>query len=97
MWFLRYFLDDATYSARDFYPDDELGTHCWEVMGWMWNQKIQSFNSVGVVTYGGKHSAASVQYSLIDEATTKSQVKSNLDGWYAEIQTNIDAINSEMD
>ena len=92
MWFLRYYLDDATYSARDFYPDDELGTHCWEVMGWMWNQKIQSFNSVGVITYGGKHSAASVQYSLIDEATTKGQLKSNLESWYAEVQSNIDAI-----
>lgn len=97
MWFLRYFLDDATYSARDFYPDDKLGTHCWEVMGWMWNQKIQSFNSVGVVTYGGKHSAASVQYSLIDEATTIGMVASNLESWHSEIQANIDAINSEMD
>lgn len=97
MWFLRYFLDDATYSARDFYPDDKLGTHCWEVMGWMWNQKIQSYNSVGVITYGGKHNAASVQYDLIDAATTKSQLKSNLDGWYAEIQANIEAINTEMD
>ena len=96
MWFLRYFLDDATYSARDFYPDDTLGTHCWEVMGWMWNQKIQSFNSVGVLTYGGKHSAATVQYSLIDEATTKAQVASNLESWYSEIQANIDAINNEM-
>ena len=93
MWFLRYFLDDATYSARDFYPSEE----CWEVMGWMWNQKIQSFNSVGVVTYGGKHSAATIQYSLIDEATTKSQVASNLESWYAELQANIDQIKTEMD
>jgi len=97
MWFLRYFLDDYTYSARDFYPDDELGTHCWDVMSWMWNQKIQSYNSVGVVCYGGKHNAWSIQYSLIDEATTRGQVQSNLESWYTEIQTNIEAINSEMD
>ena len=96
MWFLRYYLDDSTYSARDFYPDDQLGTHCWEVMGWMWNQKIQSFNSVGVVTYGGKHSAATIQYSLIDEAATKAAVKTNLDKWYAEIDANITAIVNEL-
>ena len=95
MWYLRYYLDDATNSARDFYPDDELGTHCWEVMGWMWNQKIQSYNSVGVIAYGGKYSPASLQYSLIDEAATKAQLKSNLENWYVEIQSNIDAINNE--
>ena len=93
MWFLRYFLDDSNYSARDFYPSEE----CWEVMGWMWNQKIQSYNSVGVITYGGKHTAWSVQYNLIDEAATKAQLKANLEEWHSEIQTNIDAINSEMD
>ena len=97
MWFLRYYLDDATYSARDFYPDDKLGTHCWDVMGWMWNQKIQSFNSVGVVTYGGKHSAATIQYSLIDMATTEAQVAANLDSWYAELDANINQIKTEMD
>lgn len=93
MWFLRYFLDDSTYSARDFYPQEE----CWEVMGWMWNQKIQSFNSVGVLTYGGKHSAATIQYSLIDEATTTAQVASNLDSWYAELEANINQIKTEME
>ncbi len=93
MWFLRYFLDDATYSARDFYPSEE----CWEVMGWMWNQKIQSYNSVGVVTYGGKNTAWTIQYYVIDEATTKTQVQPNLESFYAEIQTNIDQINTEMD
>ena len=93
MWFLRYYLDDATYSARDFYPTEE----CWEVMGWMWNQKIQSFNSVGVVTYGGKHSAAAIQYTLIDGAATKSAVAANLEEWYAELQANIDQIKTEMD
>ena len=93
MWFLRYYLDDATYADRSYYPNEQ----CWEVMGWMWNQKIQSFNSVGVITYGGKHSAASVQYNLIDEAADKGQVSSNLEAWYTEIQTNIDAINTEMD
>ncbi len=93
MWFLRYYLDDSAYGSKDFYPSDE----CWEVMQWMSNQKIQSYNSVGVVSYGGKYNAWSIQYSVIDEATTRAQVASNLESWYAEIQTNIDAINSEMD
>ncbi len=93
MWFLRYYLDDKAYGSADFYPSKE----CWEVMEWMSGQKIQSYNSVGVVSYGGKYNAWSIQYSVIDEATTKSQVKSNLDSWYSEIQTNIDQINSEME
>ena len=93
MWYLRYYLDDSAYGDADFYPTEE----CWEVMQWMSNQKIQSYNSVGVVSYGGKYNAWSIQYSIIDEATTRSQVASNLESWHAEIQTNIDAINSEME
>ena len=92
MWWLRYHLDDSKYSARDFYPLEE----CWEVMGWMWNQKVQSFNSVGVITYGGKYSSDPIQYDLIDMAATKAAVKTNLDKWYAEIDLNINAILSEL-
>ena len=92
MWWLRYHLDDSKYSARDFYPKEE----CWEVMGWMWNQKVQSYNSVGVVCYGGKYNAWSIQYSVIDEATTKAAVKTNLDKWYAELDANIETIENEL-
>ena len=92
MWYLRYFLDDSAYSSRDFFGNEE----CWEVMEWVWNQKVQSFNSVGVLTYGGKYSAATIQYDLIDMATTKAAVKTNLDKWYAELDTNIYAIEHEM-
>ena len=92
MWWLRYHLDDSKYSARDFYPKEE----CWEVMGWMWNQKVQSYNSVGVVCYGGKYTAWSIQYSVIDEATTKAAVKTNLDKWYAELDANITTIENEL-
>ena len=92
MWWLRYHLDDSTYSARDFYANEES----WEVMGWMWNQKVQSFNSVGVLTYGGKYSAATIQYDLIDMAATKAAVKTNLDKWYAELDANINAILNEL-
>lgn len=92
MWFLRYFLDDYNCSSRDFYPQDE----CWEIMSWMWNQKIQSFNSVGVLAYGGKWSAASIQYTVIDEAATRAAVKTNLESWHAELQTNIDKILTEL-
>ena len=92
MWFLRYFLDDYNCSSRDFYPQDE----CWEIMSWMWNQKIQSFNSVGVLAYGGKHSAASIQYSVIDEAATLAAVKTNLESWKSELDTNIEKILTEL-
>ena len=92
MWWLRYHLDDSKYSARDFYANEES----WEVMGWMWNQKVQSYNSVGVVCYGGKYNAWSIQYDVIDGATTKAQVKTNLDKWYAEIDANIETILNEL-
>ena len=92
MWYLRYYLDDSNYGERDFYPTEE----CWEVMGWMSNQKVQSYNSVGVVCYGGKYTAWSIQYSVIDEATTKAAVKTNLDKWYAELDANIETIENEL-
>ena len=92
MWYLRYNLDDTQYSERDFYSKEE----CWEVMGWMSNQKVQSYNSVGVVCYGGKYNAWSIQYSVIDEATTKAAVKTNLDKWYAELDANIETIENEL-
>ena len=92
MWWLRYHLDDTKYSSRDFYPKEE----CWELMSWMWNQKVQSYNSVGVVCYGGKYTAWSIQYSVIDEATTKAAVKTNLDKWYAELDANITTIENEL-
>ena len=92
MWWLRYHLDDATYSSRDFYANEES----WEVMGWMWNQKVQSYNSVGVISYGGKYDAWSIQYSVIDMSTTKAAIKTNLDSWYAEIDANIHTIENEL-
>ena len=92
MWWLRYHLDDAAYSSRDFYANEES----WEVMGWMWNQKVQSYNSVGVISYGGKYDAWSIQYSVIDEATTKAAIKTNLDKWHAELDANITAIENEL-
>ena len=92
MWYLRYNLDDTHYGERDIYSKEE----CWEVMGWMSNQKVQSYNSVGVVCYGGKYNAWSIQYDVIDGATTKAQVKTNLDKWYAEIDANIETIVNEL-
>ena len=91
-WWLRYYLDDAHYTDRDFYPNEQ----CWEVLNWMYNQPIQSYNSVGVVTYGGKYTPWSIQYTLIDEAATRAQVKANLDAWYAEIENNITTIENEL-
>ena len=91
-WYLRYFLDDYHYSSRDFYPTDE----CWEVMKWMWDQEIQSYNSVGVLTYGGEYDAYSIQYSVVDEADTKAKLKSNLEQWKGVLDTNINKIENEL-
>ena len=91
-WYLRYFLDDYNYSSRDFYPKDE----CWEVMKWMWDQTIQSYNSVGVLTYGGEYDAYRIQYTLVDEADTKAKLKSNLESWSSVLEANINKIENEL-
>ena len=91
-WYLRYFLDDYNYSARDFYPKSE----CWEVMKWMWDQTIQSYNSVGVLTYGGEYNAYSIQYSLVDEADTTGKLKANLESWIGVLDANIKKIENEL-
>ena len=92
MWWLRYYLDDAHYTSRDFYPNEQ----CWEVMDWMYEQSIQSYNSVGVVCYGGMYTAWSIQYDIIDCSPTKAAVKTNLDSWYAAIDANIHNIMNEL-
>ena len=91
-WYLRYYLDDKNYRDPTIYNKNE----CWEVMDWMWEQDIQSFNSIGVLTYGGEYSAASIQYNLIDEADSKAKLKSNLDSWYSVLNANIEKIENEL-
>ena len=95
-WYLRYYLDDSNNAnmRATFYPADK--PECWEVMNWMWNQTIQSYNSVGVLTYGGEHTAYTIQYSLVDEADTKAKMKSNLDQWDAVLEANIKKIENEL-
>ena len=79
-WYLRYYLDDANNPLmEDVYPTDH--PECWEIMNWMWEQPIQSYNSVGTITFGGDHTAYTIQYTLLDEADTKAHVKTNLDMW----------------
>ena len=92
MWYLRYYLDDTAYGDPTFYANNES----WEVMQWMSKQKIQSYNSVGVISYGGKYNAWTIQYSVIDEAPTKTAIQTNLHSWYAEIDTNINSILNEL-
>ncbi len=91
MWWLRFYLDDAYYD-RDLLANEQ----CWEVLQWMSEQKIQSYNSVGVIAYGGKYNPWSIQYSVIDEAATKAAIQTNLHSWHAEIEQNINAIESEL-
>ena len=87
-WYLRYYLDDYHYSARDFYPKDE----CWEVMKWMWDQQIQSYNSVGVLTYKGEHTAYTIQFDLVDNADTKAKLNAGLEKWEGILENNINDI-----
>ena len=90
-WFLRFYLDDKAYASNDFYPKDE----CWDLIDWMWEQEVQSFNSIGVLTYGGDYGMASIQYNLLDEADSKAKVKSNIDAWYSVFEANINKILNE--
>ena len=93
-WYLCYYLDDMynTNMKKSFYSNNQS----WEVMKWMWNQKIQSYNSVGILTYGGEHTAYTIQYSLIDETKTdKSKMTAQLDSWYATLGANIKKIEAE--
>jgi len=95
-YYILYYLDDSNNPdmLKDFYPTDH--PECWEVMNWMWDQTIQSYNSVGVLTYGGEYTAYSIQYSLVDEATDKSKMKSNLDTWISVLDANIKKIETEL-
>ena len=91
-WYLRYFLDDYHYSARDFYPKDE----CWEVMKWMWDQPIQSYNSVGVLTYNGEYDAYTIQFDLVDNADTKAKLNAGIEKWDGILSANIKKIENEF-
>ena len=96
-WYLRYYLDEFNIpEVREKFFDPKH-PESWEVMNWMWNQKIQSYNSVGVLTYGGEYDAYSIQYSLLDEADTKAKIKSNLESWVSVIESNINKIVKEME
>ena len=52
-WYLRYYLDDFNidFVRDDFYDPDH--PECYEIIEWMWNQEIQSYNAFGVLKYGG--------------------------------------------
>ena len=89
-WFLRYWLDDAQFKSADFYPKEE----CWEVMNWMWEQKIESFNSMGVLGYGGEYDAANMQPLIMEGGI--ANIKNNLDSWYGIAESNIKKIETEM-
>ena len=91
-WFLRYWLDDSKNTDASFYAKNE----CWEIMSWMWNQKIQSFNSIGILSYGGEYNSSSVQHQITGESTSLSMLKSNLDSWYSVVEANIEKIETEL-
>ena len=89
-WFLRFWLDDTQFKPADFYTKEES----WEVMNWMWEQEIESFNSMGILGYGGEYSAANMQPYIMGDGL--AAIKSNLDSWYGVAQGNIEKIETEM-
>ena len=91
MWYLRYYLDDGANASQDLYPQED----CFEVLNWMWNQPIQSFNSYATITYSGKHSANFMMTGLVDETYIRARVKAELESWYEDTQASIDAIQAE--
>lgn len=92
MWWLRYYLDDNTYASRDQYPTED----CWAVLNWMsMQQKVQSYNSVGVLCYGGQYSAWSIPCSVIDEATNRAMILTELSKWSTELDMHIAAMENE--
>ena len=57
---------------------------------------MQSYNSPGVLSYGGEYNDYTIQMSLIDEADTKAKLASNLDTWYNVLESNIKKIENEL-
>ncbi len=81
-WYLRYYLDDHNNPKIMDSIYDPYHPECWEIMNWLWEQPIQSYNSVGTLTYDGNHTAYTLQYSLIDETRNdKSKITATLDTW----------------
>lgn len=88
IWYLHYYLGDAYFVETDVFPTNEAK----EVVDWMWTQKMQSFNSVGILTYGGAYTADAIQEQLINESLNKAMVYVNLDSWYKPLNAQIDAV-----
>ena len=91
VWYLHYYLGDAYFSETDVFPVAEGA----EVVNWMWTQRMQSYNSVGTLTYGGAYTADAISQKIINESASKAMVYVNLDSWYKPINAQIDAIMSE--
>ena len=95
MWWLRYYLDDATYGKRNAVADEQ----CWEVLQWMSEQKAKSYNSVATVCYSGVITPQTMQHiglgNIIDEYGPAA-IKVNLQKWYNEVEQNIAAIESGL-
>ena len=94
MWWLRYYLD-SKYLPRDIYAKEES----WEIMNWVSDQKIQSFNCFATVCYSGAATKWTVEYlawNTVDESTTKAAIKTYLNKWYYEVEQNIIAIESGL-
>lgn len=85
MWWMRYYLDDAHFTDRA----ATITPACVEVLDWMYDQRIQSFNSAGPICYGNVYSLADVENSIIVEATNKAMVLTKLRSWETYLDTSI--------
>ena len=85
MWWLRYYLDDAHFTDRA----ATITADCVEVLDGMYEQRMQSFNSAGPISYGNVYSLADVESSIIVDAKTKAMILTQLRSWENLINSSI--------
>ena len=90
-YWLRYWLDES------FDPADKplwANTQVKEVNNWLWEQKKQFTNFMGIINYGDNYNWE----SMVNELSTvaSSNIKSILDAWSGTIDKNIQKIEKEF-
>lgn len=90
-YWLRYWLDES------FDPADKplwANTQVKEVNNWLWEQKKQFTNFMGIINYGANYNWE----SMVNELSTvaSSNIKSILDAWSGTIDKNIQKIEKEF-
>lgn len=90
-YWLRYWLDES------FDPADKplwVNNQVKSVNNWLWEQKKQFTNFMGIVNYGGNYNWESMTNEL--STTSSSNIKSVLDSWSGTIDKNIQKLEKEF-